>query len=71
MIAKQTLGLLLVHVTMALLVLDVGLLWQTAGMAGALDFPIGPLSYAVGNHYGRQMKALKAAYPPDLQPTAG
>jgi len=63
LITKQTLGLMLVHVAIALLVLSVGLLWHTVGMAGALYFLIGPLSYAVSTHYDRQMKALKAAPP--------
>ena len=71
LITKETLGLLLVHVTMALLVLNVGLLWQTAGIAGALYFLIGPLSYAVGRHYGRQMDMLKAVPPRHPEPADG
>lgn len=71
LITKQTLGLMLVHVTTALLVLNIALLWKTTGMAGALYFLIGPLSYVVGTHCGRQMKALKTASPPDSEPPAG
>lgn len=71
LITKQTLGLMLVHVTVALLVLNVGLLWQTTGMAGALYFLIGPLSFAVSIHYDRQMKALKPQPPTGQEPAAG
>lgn len=62
LVTRQTMALLLVHVVSAVLALNAAIFFRTTGMAGALYFLIGPLSYFVGAHYGKRI--LAAANPP-------
>lgn len=64
LITKQTLGLMLVHVITALLAVVASAAWQSGGFAGAVYFLIGPLSYLVGIHYGRKIKAAASPAVP-------
>jgi uncharacterized membrane protein len=68
LVTQQAMGLLLVHVLCAILAMAGALLFDTTGLAGAVYFLIGPLSFWVGFHYGRKIDQLNA--PPPSPPGA-
>ena len=68
LMTRQSLGLMLVHVLCAVLALNLALFVRTTGMAGAVYFLIGPLSYFVGSHYGKKIVALTKPAPPPAAP---
>lgn len=68
LVTKQTMALMLVHVISAVLALNAAIFVRTTGMAGLIYFLIGPLSYGVGVHYGRQILTLTS--PPQPQPVS-
>ena len=70
LITTRTIAMLLVHVITALITLNLALSIRTTGIAGAVYFLIGPLSYLVGSHFGRRIDALTKTPEPEPSPAA-